>query len=209
MKDPGWKPAAFEKWKKGLPEVYESFARGFEGPLGEFDKLLHGGDHRFCVPDPKEVDSFLIDTLKEFLEPQLSEGPVEITLVTGLDPGAAITILGKTFGRLPKRGAADAHEDHRKTPPIQPGLKFKKEIETADKKALLKVVYPMTDGRDTRRRALSFWTTSSTTRCASRSARSSAPPTRRACSSTPAPSSPAWARSRSSSPSIRPRPTPC
>jgi zinc protease len=157
MKDPGWKPEAFEKWKKGLPEVYESFARGFEGPLGEFDKLLHGGDHRFCVPDPKEVDSFLIDTLKEFLEPQLSEGPVEITLVTGLDPSAAITILGKTFGRLPPRGAADAHEDHRKTPPIQPGLKFKKEIETADKKALLKVVYPTTDGRDTKtRRALSF-----------------------------------------------------
>jgi zinc protease len=157
MKDPGWKPEAFEKWKKRLPEIYESFARGFDGPLGEFDKQLHGGDHRFCVPDQKEVDSFLLDTLKQFLEPQLSEGPVEITVVTGIDPNAAISILAKTFGRLEKRGAAEAHDDRRKTPPIQPGLKFKKEIETTDKKTLLKIVYPMTDARDAKlRRTMAF-----------------------------------------------------
>jgi len=157
MKDPGWRPEAFEKWKKKLPEVYEKFGKGFEGPLGDFEKLLHAGDHRFCVPDQKEVDSFLPDTLKEFLEPQLTDGPVEVTVISGVDPNAAITILAKTFGMLPKRGAGDAHDDRRKTPPIQPGLKFKKEIETTDKKTLLKIVYPMTDGRDAKvRRSMIF-----------------------------------------------------
>jgi len=157
MKAPGWRPAAFEKWKKGLPEVYEQFGKGFDGPLGEFEKLLHAGDHRFCVPDQKEVDSFLPDTLKEFLEPQLSEGPVEVTALSGIEPNAAITILAKTFGRLSKRGAGDSHDERRKTAPIQPGLKFKKEIETTDKKTLLKVVYPMTDGRDAKlRRTMAF-----------------------------------------------------
>jgi zinc protease len=157
VKDAGWRPEAFEKFKKDLPETYAAFERGFEGPLGEFSKLLHKGDHRFCVPDRAQVDSFLLDTIKEFVQPQLDDGPIELTVVTGgFDPGPA---LARTFGMLGKRGAPDAHEERRKTPPIQPGLKFRKEIETADKKALVRVVYPATDGRDAKvRRRLALLT---------------------------------------------------
>ena len=157
IRDAGWRPEALERFKKDLPETYASFERGFEGPLGEFEKLLHKGDHRFCVPDRAEVDSFLPDTIKEFVQPQLDDGPIELTVVTGaFDPGPA---LSRTFGMLSKRAAADAHDDRRKTAPIQPGLKLKREIETADKKALVKVVYPTTDGRDAKlRRRLALLT---------------------------------------------------
>ncbi len=150
--DPGWRPEAFDEFNQGLPQLYEAMAHGFTGPLSQFEFELHGKDPRFATPDRELVESFLLDTLKEFLQPQLDEGRIEVAVVTGMDPTAVASIVARTFGMLPKRGDAEEHAERLQSPPIQSGLKFRREIETAEKKAHVAVVWPTGDGIDPARR---------------------------------------------------------
>ncbi len=152
VKDAGWRPEAFADFNRDLPRLFESMDQGFSGPLSQFEWELHGKDPRFATPDRRLVESFLLDTLKEFLQPQLDEGPIELAVVAGMDPDAVMNILSRTFGILPRREAAADHAERLASPPVQPALRFRREIETAEKKVHVSVVWPTGDGIDPARR---------------------------------------------------------
>ncbi len=155
--DPGWRQGVFDEFMEKLPETFESYERGFRGPSGRFDRKLHSGDLRFGIPDRQQVESFLFDTVREFLQPQLEEGPIEIAMVGGMPVDTMRRLLARTFGMLPERREREVDPERLKTPPIKSGLKLREEIDSADKSALLRIVFPMTDGMDPAlRRQLAF-----------------------------------------------------
>jgi zinc protease len=153
LADPGWREDAFDEFMGNVPRLYESMESGFSGPLSRFHAQLHPGDSRFALPDRELVESFLLDTVKEFLAPQLEEGPIELSIVGGMDPNALIAICARTFGMLPARGEAPDLSGRLESSPVASGVKFKAEIETDEKKAHVAIAWPVGDGIDVRRRA--------------------------------------------------------
>jgi len=149
LTDPGYRPESIRQVHKAAEQLYLRLAHTADGPLQlEVAGLLGGGDPRFGLP-PKEVMlSRSLDELKAWLTPQFGHGPIEIAIVGDFDPDATVAAVGQTFGALPARDPKPAYADARKiTPPATPLTKQYK-VDTEIPKALVRLYWPATDGRD-------------------------------------------------------------
>lgn len=73
-------------------------------------RLIRSGDTRFGYDD---LDSFLEPTIEEvraWIEPELANGLIEITIVGDIDKQTVVSEVARTFGALPER--ADAKTPH-------------------------------------------------------------------------------------------------
>lgn len=158
LRDPGWREDGFEQHRKQVPIIYEGLKHQHAGPLvTQFLPALYKNDPRRGLPPREEVEGVTVDVLKAWLAPILAEAPVTLTVVGDVDVDAAIAAAARTFGALPKRKADPSFEDRRKIPGFATGLQMKPEIETQIPKSLVAIVYPTTDGMETKtRRALSY-----------------------------------------------------
>jgi len=147
--DPGYRPEALRQLRKGIDQLYNSFAHTPSGPLStEVPNLLAGGDSRFGLPAKEVMAARTLDELKAWLAPQFARGPIELTLVGDLDPDATIAAVAATFGALPAREAKPALEDLRELSlPKEPFTKSYS-IPTEIPKGVVVLFWPTTDGRD-------------------------------------------------------------
>ncbi len=147
--DPGFRPEALRQLRKGIDQLYNSFAHTPSGPLStEVPHMLSGGDSRFGLPAKEVMAARTLDELKAWLAPQLARGPIELTLVGDLDPDATIAAVAATFGALPAREAKPALEDLRELSlPKEPFTKSYS-IPTEIPKGVVVLFWPTTDGRD-------------------------------------------------------------
>ncbi|PTY07677.1 hypothetical protein DB347_05455 [Opitutaceae bacterium EW11] len=73
-------------------------ALGFSAP-----RVLFGNDDRFGFALPGEFMRRNMDELRAWLEPQLKNGPIELSVVGDVSWEEASAVVGKTLGALPKR----------------------------------------------------------------------------------------------------------
>ncbi len=101
----GYRPEADTLWKNLVP--------GFTGQLAanpiaisqvKLPRYMAGGDGRFGLAEGEELLARNIGELKSYLQPQLKDGAIEISLAGDIDEAKAIEIVAKTFGALPDRG---------------------------------------------------------------------------------------------------------
>jgi zinc protease len=162
LTDPGFRPADFDAWKKKLAERWskekEEEGKDADKPslrrfLTEFDRELKSTDRRFQPPDHAKVEAVTLDEVKAFLKAQL-DGPVTITLVGGLESYKIENALYSTFANLPPRRAARDFAAHRAIAPWKTGFVKKTFCDTGAASAMIRMVFPTTDGIDvaTRRR---------------------------------------------------------
>ena len=71
--------------------------------------FIHSGDPRFSFPKRDVMARRSLAELKAWLTPALSSGYMEVAVLGDIEPEAALEVLAKTFGALPKR--ADAKPD--------------------------------------------------------------------------------------------------
>lgn len=149
LTDPGYRPEALRQVRKGIEQLYNSFAHTPNGPLStEVPNLLAGGDPRFGLPGKEVMQARTLDEVKAWLTPQLTRGALEITLVGDLDCEAAIAAVAATFGALPAREAKPALEDLRQiTVPAQPFARTYR-IPTEIPKGVVMTYWHTADGRD-------------------------------------------------------------
>jgi zinc protease len=149
LTDPGYRPESIRQVHKAAEQLYLRLAHTPDGPLQlEVAGLLGGGDPRFGLPAKEVMLSRSLDELKAWLSPQFARGPVEIAIVGDFEPAATIAAVAQTFGALPKREPKPAYTDARKvTPPSQP-LAKQYSITSEIPKALVRLYWPATDGRD-------------------------------------------------------------
>lgn len=149
LTDPGYRPEALRQVRKGIDQLYNSFAHTPNGPLStEVPNLLAGGDSRFGLPGKEVMQARTLDEVKAWLTPQLARGALEITLVGDLDRDAAIAAVAATFGALPAREAKPALEDLRQiTVPAQPFARTYR-IPTEIPKGVVVNYWHTADGRD-------------------------------------------------------------
>lgn len=107
--DPAYRPEAIERFRARLASVYARMAAVPEGALqGPVALLLHDDDSRFAVPPQAVVERRTLAELRQWLEPMLRSGPLQVVVVGDADPATVIAEVGRTFGALPPRGRVAA-----------------------------------------------------------------------------------------------------
>jgi zinc protease len=149
LSDPGYRPESIRQVHKSAEQLYLRLAHTADGPLQlEVAGLLGGGDPRFGLPPKEVMFSRNLAELKAWLTPQFASGPIEIAIVGDFDPAATLAAVASTFGALPPREAKPAYTEARKiTPPTAP-LTKQYSIDSEIPKALVRLYWPATDGRD-------------------------------------------------------------
>lgn len=102
----GYRAEADTLWKNLVPGFTGQLAAN---PIGisqtKLPRLMAGGDGRVGLSEPSEMLQRNTSELKAVLQPQLANGPIEVTLAGDIDEAKAIDMVARTFGALPKRGA--------------------------------------------------------------------------------------------------------
>lgn len=156
LTDPGFRPEGERMFKLALPMLYKQLKHSMQGAMVEMGSHLHGGDFRYEFPAQEKALSYNADQVKKWIMPAFKSAPLELTLVGDLDPEAALPLILKTFGALPKRETTlPAYAERRKINfPERPGAKritFDSKIPNAAAVAVWKIPATGDDVRTTRR----------------------------------------------------------
>lgn len=104
LKDPGYRPEAFERLREGLITALPQLAATPGGVLQrELAARLAGGDPRRRFPDEALLKAAKADLVKSVVNP--AAGGVEVTVVGDISPDEALARIAETFGALPARPA--------------------------------------------------------------------------------------------------------
>ncbi|MDR2576863.1 MAG: insulinase family protein, partial [Puniceicoccales bacterium] len=104
LSDAGFRPEGKREAKKIITQRYAELAHTSDGAMIlEGERFLHSGDQRFGLPERSIVETYSMGDLSRWLQPQLSNGYVEISVVGDVEPEQVCRFVGETFGALPER----------------------------------------------------------------------------------------------------------
>jgi zinc protease len=105
LTDAGYRPDAVPLIRANLTSMYSSLASSPAGPISmAASRVLSGGDARFGIATYAEVTRLTIPEARDWLDPQLKHGPVELGVAGDVTWDAVATAVGETLGALPPRG---------------------------------------------------------------------------------------------------------
>ena len=146
---PGWRADGLLPFKRQVPLFFEQLPRMLQGPLFlEFMPALYDGDPRFGLPSEAAIQAVDMEAIRAWIEPQLGQAPIEVSLVGDLDVDAAVDAVARTFGTLPPRGEWREHPERLVAPAPASGVHQVHAVDTEDEKSLVLVVFPVPDGID-------------------------------------------------------------
>ena len=159
LQHPGWRDDGLRMLKDQIPLVFERFEHTSNGPLVlEFLPELYHGDARLVeLPGREAIEAVSMEAIQAWLEPQLAQGPLEVTLVGDLDLEAVKTAAAQTLGQLPARRERESFDERRVAKAPKSGIAMERDIETEDDKSFVFMVFPTDDGIEAvQRRELDF-----------------------------------------------------
>jgi zinc protease len=150
--DPGYRPEALRQVRKGIDQLYLSFAHTANGPMAtEVANLIAGGDPRFGLPAKEVLLSRSLEEVRAWLTPQLTTGAIELSIVGDFDIDTTLTAVAQTFGALAPRQPKPELTELRRV--AFPSDRFAKHYPIASEiqKGLVVVYWPTTDEADVHR----------------------------------------------------------
>ncbi len=143
---PGFREEAVTEFRGALDYVYQQLERTPGGfAQDKVARFLHGGDARFGYPARRDVESLTLSQAREWLQPELKNGYLELTLVGDFDKEKAIELLAKTFGNLPERAASKPAHEKERIVNFPSGCEKEFLFESEIPKAMAVVQWPTTD----------------------------------------------------------------
>ncbi len=104
---PGWDPAPVIRAKAGYQIQSGSWSASPQGVISrELETLLRGGDKRWANPTPAEAAALTPQSFRNFWQPLLAAGPIEVSIFGDFDMDKAQAALLQSFGALPVRKPA-------------------------------------------------------------------------------------------------------
>jgi zinc protease len=105
MTAPAWRVDAFDRVRTVLAGSLPQFDTTPSGVLRrDAGLLLHSGDQRWAPPTAAGVAATHVEDARALIDPQLTSGPIEITIVGDVSVDRAIELTAATFGAFPARG---------------------------------------------------------------------------------------------------------
>ncbi|WP_417610296.1 M16 family metallopeptidase [Parasphingorhabdus sp.] len=109
---PRWDAAPVMRSKAAALIGYDSFSASPQAVLErDLEWLLRGKDPRWKTPDKADFNKLTAENFKQFWEPILASGPVELMLFGDFDRDQAVEAILKTFGALKRRDAPPVSAD--------------------------------------------------------------------------------------------------
>ncbi|MDF1729446.1 MAG: insulinase family protein, partial [Sulfitobacter sp.] len=149
MSQPGYRSDSLVPLRAQLPPTFEQLKHDPKGPIQfEFVPAFLTGNRRASVlgmghsPGLEELLAVDMKQVQALLTPQLTGGPVELTVVGDLDVNEVIRLAAQTFGSLPKRNAPADVSAARAGTKLVSGLKLLSHIEPKSEKATLVMLFP-------------------------------------------------------------------
>jgi zinc protease len=106
--DPGFREEGLWQFQKALPMLYQQLRHTPAGPQREMDAWLHGGDPRFATAPMEKLAAYTLDDARKWLDPELGEAYLELTIVGDFSIDTILPDLLATFGALPTRAESPA-----------------------------------------------------------------------------------------------------
>jgi len=149
---PGYRAEAKTRYDNYIQSFYPTLDSTPGGVASrDVERLIRSGDTRFGIPTEDDLINIDMNRLKDWLNPKLVNGAIEIGIVGDVDVEAVITEVARTFGALPKRVASPVAPDKADTKLIFPkGSQRPVKLSHAGEAgtALLRTYWPAPDGRD-------------------------------------------------------------
>lgn len=151
LMDPGFREEALALARERLSQDYQSYKRSVEGMMRiEGLRLLAGGDSRFGIPPLERLQAVRLDHVREWIAPQLTAAPLEMSIVGDFDEDEVIGLARRYLGSLPKRGRpADARRGD--LPFLPTGRTYRIEVDSRIAKALVVAAWQTEDFWDIKR----------------------------------------------------------
>ncbi len=103
----GYRAETDQSWQSLAPVIEDQLKTN---PMAALQttvfSILANGDPRIANADVDGLSERNMDELKAVLQPELQNGPIEISLVGDVDEAVAIKAIASTLGAFPKRGKA-------------------------------------------------------------------------------------------------------
>jgi len=149
---PGYRAEAKTRYDNYIQSFYPTLDSTPGGVAAkEVERLIRSGDTRFGYPDEEDLINIEMESLKTWLDSNLSTSAIEIGVVGDVDVETVIQEVARTFGALPKVDAnvpsvadKDVTLDFPKGSQRPVKLSHSGEAGTA----LLRTYWPAPDGRD-------------------------------------------------------------
>ena len=159
-----YRPDLLDMTKKQIPLFFNQLSHLPDGPVYfDFSPAVLQGNPRASLlglqlfPTLEELMSIDMEQIKQAVAGNLLDAPIELTVIGDLEINHVIAQAARTFGMLPTRRAAKDVSASRAGVSVLEGIYMERTVDTADKKATVKMLFPTTDGfDDSRRRNLSF-----------------------------------------------------
>lgn len=146
--DPGYRPEAMQRYLDKLAATYAQLAATPGGAVpGPVALLLHDGDTRFAMPTEAQARQRTLAELRDWLTPQLRDGPLRVIVVGDIEPARLIAEVGRTFGALPARASATRPAPPALTLPAA-GEPIRLTYQGTQDEALAQVYWPTTGRTD-------------------------------------------------------------
>jgi zinc protease len=104
LEHPGWAEAPVERAKALAKSGYDSFEMTASSVLQrDLDYLIRSGDARWKSATPEEIAKLTPAAFRQFWEPILAQGPVEVLIFGDFLREDAVKALAETFGAMKPR----------------------------------------------------------------------------------------------------------
>ena len=153
--DPGFRAEMLTKWLALIPPfVAQADATPQAVARFKVGEIVASGNPRFAFPSAAELEAVSLDRTRALVADQMTNAPIEISLVGDFDEQEVIDAVAASFGALPERSASlDPFEQHRTATFATDRRPRTLTHAGADDQALAVTYWPTTDDADAREEA--------------------------------------------------------
>lgn len=145
LKDPGFREEALKLARERLHQEYRSFSRSIDGMMRIRGlQFLAGGDSRFGLPTPQQLDTITLDDIRGWIQPQLTKAPLELSVVGDVDIERVIDLARRYLGALPRHDQ-DLEAIRSKLPTMPTGTVKRIVVDTQIPKAMVVAAWQTED----------------------------------------------------------------
>ncbi|MDC0887147.1 insulinase family protein [Altererythrobacter sp.] len=150
LTDPGYRQQAITRYRNSLDDYYARLYATPGSAVGaDIGGILSDQNPRFSLSKKETLEALDFDVLRSAITDSLENGALEIALVGDLDEQAAIDVVAKTLGALPRRRSAfeDPEGARTRTFTADRSQRIVRHTGEADQ-ALVRYDWPTTDATD-------------------------------------------------------------
>ncbi len=142
IQDPAFRPSSLALVKKRYQQKYKEWVRRPQGIMKvKGEKFLAGGDPRFGMAGPAEVENITIEDIKSWLLPYFNKAPLEVSVVGDFDRETLESAAAEYLGTFDDRSEYPRSSPSSAAPSFPGGETLTLDLDTRIDKSRIEVAF--------------------------------------------------------------------